>query len=135
MVYEIEDNNQIHIEKAIDSILKKLSEKYDLQRKLQNVNEFNSGDTAWMLTSTALVLLMTIPGLALFYGGMVETKNVLSTLMQNFMITCLITFLWLCFGYSMAFAPVTAEGIYNPNLGLYNGTPYQHNHLIGDYSR
>ncbi|MEO5573669.1 MAG: ammonia channel protein, partial [Gammaproteobacteria bacterium] len=63
----------------------------------------NSGDTAWMLTSTALVLLMTIPGLALFYAGMVRSKNVLSVLMQCFAITSLITILWALYGYSMAF--------------------------------
>ena len=66
----------------------------------------NSGDTAWMLTSTALVLLMTIPGLAIYYGGMVRVQNVLSTAMQSLSITCLITFLWLCVGYSISFAPV-----------------------------
>ena len=55
----------------------------------------DSGDTAWMLTSTALVLLMTIPGLALFYGGMVRKKNVLATVMQSFAITCLVTVLWM----------------------------------------
>jgi len=63
----------------------------------------NSGDTAWMLTSTALVLLMTIPGLALFYAGMVRSKNVLSVLMQCFAITSLITILWVLYGYSMVF--------------------------------
>ncbi|MGA7800916.1 MAG: ammonium transporter [Gammaproteobacteria bacterium] len=63
----------------------------------------NAGDTAWMLTSTALVLLMTIPGLALFYGGMVRSKNVLSILMQCFAITCVVTILWALFGYSIAF--------------------------------
>src|SRR3569833_767030 len=62
-----------------------------------------SGDTAWMLTSTALVLFMTIPGLALFYAGMVRAKNVLSVLMQCFAITSLITVLWMMFGYSLAF--------------------------------
>ena len=65
--------------------------------------KLDSGDTAWMLTSTVLVLLMTIPGLALFYGGMVRSKNVLSTLMQAFAITCLVTILWALFGYSIAF--------------------------------
>jgi Amt family ammonium transporter len=64
----------------------------------------NGGDTAWMLTSTALVLFMTIPGLALFYGGLVRTKNVLSVLMQCFAITCVVSLLWLLAGYSMAFA-------------------------------
>jgi Amt family ammonium transporter len=63
----------------------------------------NSGDTAWMLTSTALVLFMTIPGLALFYAGMVRSKNVLSVMMQCFAITCLISVLWMMFGYSLAF--------------------------------
>jgi Amt family ammonium transporter len=64
----------------------------------------NSGDTAWMLTSTALVLLMTIPGLALFYAGMVRTKNVLSVMMQCFAITSLVTVLWMIYGYSAAFS-------------------------------
>ncbi|MFA6240320.1 MAG: ammonium transporter [Candidatus Hydrogenedentales bacterium] len=63
----------------------------------------DSGDTAWMLTSTALVLFMTIPGLALFYGGLVRTKNVLSVLMQCFAITALVTVLWVLYGYSLAF--------------------------------
>ncbi len=61
------------------------------------------GDTAWMLTSTALVLLMTIPGVALFYGGMVRKKNVLSVVMHVFAITCLITVVWVVIGYSLAF--------------------------------
>jgi Amt family ammonium transporter len=64
----------------------------------------NSGDTAWMLTSTALVLLMTIPGVALFYAGMVRKKNMLATVMQSFAITCLVTVLWMVVGYSLAFA-------------------------------
>ncbi|TJW59063.1 MAG: ammonium transporter [Mesorhizobium sp.] len=63
----------------------------------------DTGNTAWMLTSTALVLMMTIPGLALFYGGMVRKKNVLATIMQSFAITCLVTVLWFMFGYSLAF--------------------------------
>ncbi|MBZ9994717.1 MULTISPECIES: ammonium transporter [unclassified Mesorhizobium] len=64
----------------------------------------DTGNTAWMLTSTALVLMMTIPGLALFYGGMVRKKNVLATIMQSFAITCLVTVLWFMFGYSLAFS-------------------------------
>ncbi|HVR92921.1 MAG TPA: ammonium transporter [Casimicrobiaceae bacterium] len=68
-------------------------------------DKINSGDTAWMLSSVALVLLMTIPGLALFYGGMVRKKNVLATLMQSFAITCLVTILWVIAGYSLAFMP------------------------------
>jgi ammonium transporter, Amt family len=65
--------------------------------------KLDSGDTAWMLTSTALVLMMTIPGLALFYGGMVRKMNVLATMMQSFAITCLVTILWAVIGYSLAF--------------------------------
>src|SRR5258708_7096771 len=67
--------------------------------------KLDSGDTAWMLTSTALVLMMTIPGLALFYGGMVRKKNVLATVMQSFAVACLISVLWLVVGYSLAFTP------------------------------
>ncbi len=63
----------------------------------------NSGDAAWLLTSTALVLFMTIPGLSLFYGGLVRSKNVLSVLMQCFTITCLASVLWLLYAYSLAF--------------------------------
>ncbi len=65
----------------------------------------NTGDTAWMLTSVALVLMMTIPGLALFYGGMVRKMNVLATVMQSFAVTCLVTVLWTVVTYSMAFTP------------------------------
>jgi Amt family ammonium transporter len=65
--------------------------------------KLDTGDTAWMLVSTALVLMMTIPGLALFYGGMVRKKNVLATVMQSFAITCLVTVLWTVIGYSLAF--------------------------------
>jgi ammonium transporter, Amt family len=65
--------------------------------------KLDSGDTAWMLTSTALVLMMTIPGLALFYGGMVRKMNVLATVMQSFAVTCLVTVLWVVIGYSFAF--------------------------------
>src|SRR5690242_21963256 len=63
----------------------------------------DTGDTAWMLTSTALVLMMTIPGLALFYAGMVRKKNVLATMMQSFTITALVSVLWMVVGYSLAF--------------------------------
>src|SRR5438046_528222 len=65
--------------------------------------KISSGDTAWMLASTALVRLMTVPGLALFYGGMVRKKNVLATVMQSFAITCLVTVVWVIVGYSIAF--------------------------------
>jgi Amt family ammonium transporter len=63
----------------------------------------DKGDTAWMMTSTLLVIMMTIPGLALFYGGMVRSKNVLSVLMQVFVVFCLATVVWIVYGYSMAF--------------------------------
>ncbi len=66
--------------------------------------KLDTGDTAWMLTSTALVLMMTIPGLALFYGGMVRKKNVLTMVMQSFAICCLATLLWMVLGYSLAFS-------------------------------
>ncbi|MBF0135488.1 MAG: ammonium transporter [Magnetococcus sp. DMHC-1] len=66
-------------------------------------DKLNSGDTAWMLTSTALVLFMTIPGLSLFYGGLVRAKNVLSVLMQCFAITAVMTVLWTLYGYSLSF--------------------------------
>ena len=70
-----------------------------------NADKISGGDTAWMLTSTALVLMMCIPGLALFYGGMVRKKNVLATLMQSFACTCVVTILWWLIGYSWAFTP------------------------------
>lgn len=65
----------------------------------------DTGDTAWVLMSTALVLLMTAPGLALFYGGLVRNKNVLATIMQSFVILCLVSLVWILFGYSLAFGP------------------------------
>jgi ammonium transporter, Amt family len=77
--------------------------------------KIDTGDTAWMLTSTALVLLMTVPGLALFYAGMVRKKNVLATMMQSFTICCIVTVVWMVAGYSIAFT---------------NGNAY-----MGDFSR
>jgi Amt family ammonium transporter len=77
--------------------------------------KLDSGDTAWMLASTALVLLMTIPGLALFYAGMVRKKNILATMMQSFTICCIVTIVWMVAGFSIAFT---------------TGTPY-----MGDFSR
>ena len=65
----------------------------------------NSGDTAWILISTALVMLMTIPGLALFYGGLVRRKNVLATMMQSFFVLCLISIQWILWGYTLSFGP------------------------------
>ncbi|MDP1632131.1 MAG: ammonium transporter [Caulobacter sp.] len=71
----------------------------------------DTGDTAWMLTSTVLVLMMTIPGLALFYGGMVRKKNVIATVAQSFVITCLCTVLWVVAGYSLAFTTAGNAGL------------------------
>lgn len=65
----------------------------------------NTGDTAWVLTSTALVMLMTAPGLAFFYGGLVRRKNVLATMMQSFFVLCLISIQWILWGYSLSFGP------------------------------
>src|SRR6478752_1360199 len=68
------------------------------------VPKADSGDTAWLISATALVLFMTLPGLALFYGGLVRTKNVLSILIQCFAITCVVSLLWLAVGYSLTFS-------------------------------
>ena len=76
---------------------------------------YDHGDTAWMLTSTALVLMMTIPGLALFYAGMVRRKNILATVMQSFAICCLVTIVWTVCGYSLAFTNGT--GASAPYIG------------------
>jgi len=88
--------------------------------------DINSGDTAWMLTSSALVLMMTIPGLALFYGGMVRKKNVLATLMQSFAITCLVTILWWVVGYSLAFTPGSSAYLGGFGHAFFNGVVYMH---------
>ncbi len=77
----------------------------------------NAGDTAWMLTASVLVLFMTIPGLSLFYAGLVRSKNVLSVMMQCFAITCLITILWTLYGYGLAFGD---GGALNAFVGLGN---------------
>jgi Amt family ammonium transporter len=73
-----------------------------------NLNKISDGDTAWVLISSALVLLMTAPGLALFYGGMVRRKNVLATLMQSFILAAMVSVQWALFGYSLAFSPWSA---------------------------
>src|SRR5689334_18829803 len=75
----------------------------------------NKGDVSWLMTSTVLVILMTIPGLALFYGGMVRSKNVLSLLMQVFVIFCLASLLWAIYGYSLAFTQ--GDGALSPFVG------------------
>ena len=77
----------------------------------------DTGDTAWILVATALVLFMNIPGLALFYGGLVRTKNVLSVLMQCLSLTALISIIWLAFGYSLAFDPT---GMVEGEVNLYS---------------
>jgi ammonium transporter, Amt family len=92
-------------------------------------SDINSGDTAWMLTSTALVLMMTIPGLALFYAGMVRKKNVLSTLMQSFSITCLVTILWWIVGYSIAFTPGSTPYLGGFNRAFFHGMVYMHDEM------
>ena len=67
--------------------------------------KIDTGDTAWMLASSALVMAMILPGLALFYGGLVRTKNVLGTLMHSVIILCVISLVWVLWGYSLAFGP------------------------------
>ncbi len=92
---------------------------------LMGVDKINSGDTAWMLTSTALVLMMSVPGLALFYGGMVRKKNVLATLMQTFAITCVVTLLWWLIGYSWAFTP-GGPFVGGASRAFFNGMTFMH---------
>src|SRR5580693_9158726 len=87
--------------------------------------KISAGDTAWMLTSTALVLMMCVPGLALFYGGMVRKKNVLATLMQSFACTCVVTMLWWIIGYSWAFTPGNGF-IGGASRALFDGVRYVH---------
>jgi Amt family ammonium transporter len=92
---------------------------------LVSADKLSAGDTAWMLTSTALVLMMCVPGLALFYGGMVRKKNVLATLMQSFACTCVVTILWWVIGYSWAFTPGN-HFIGSSARALFNGMKYIH---------
>src|ERR671937_696990 len=90
----------------------------------------NKGDVAWMLTSTALVLLMSVPALALFYGGLVRAKNALSMLMQVFVVFSLVTVLWCIYGYSLAFTEGNAyfgsldrlflKGTFDPATGVFS---------------
>ena len=92
-----------------------------LTSALAPVVAINTGDNAWLLASAALVLMMTAPGLILFYGGLVRTKNVLSTMMHSLILMALISALWMVFGYSMAFAPGNA----------FCGNPFTHLFLKG----
>ncbi len=98
----------------------------------------NKGDTAWMLTSSALVLMMSIPGLALFYGGMVRTKNMASMLSQVFAIVAMVGIVWCLYGYSLAFTEGSHELVpfaagEHPWLGFLQG--YQWNNLVGGFDR
>jgi Amt family ammonium transporter len=93
--------------------------------QLVGADKISAGDTAWMLTSTAFVLMMCVPGLALFYGGMVRKKNVLATLMQSFACTCVVTLLWWLIGYSWAFTPGNGF-IGGAGRALFNGLTYVH---------
>ncbi|KEQ01806.1 Ammonia permease [Snodgrassella alvi SCGC AB-598-J21] len=77
----------------------------DLSGWWRPLSEINAGNTAWVMTSAVLVLLMTVPGLALFYGGMVRKKNVLGTMMHSFVVAALVSVLWMIIGYSLAFTP------------------------------
>ena len=85
-------------------------------QEAEAASQISAGDTGWILTSSALVLAMTIPGLALFYGGMVRSKNVLSTLMHSFSAVCVVSIVWVLWGYSLAFGPDIA--------GLVGGLQY-----------
>jgi hypothetical protein len=109
-------NLQEHLQ-AMDELRSKLTviqeninELHRMRSLLENStiteeNNFISGDTAWLLISTTLVLGMTLPGIMLYYAGMVRLQNALSTAMQGYALAALITFLWLCFGYSLTFGP------------------------------
>src|ERR1700727_1901692 len=92
---------------------------------LISADKISAGDTAWLLTSPALVLMISIPGLALFYGGMVRKKNVLATLMQTFAIVCVVTILWWLIGYSWAFTPGNGF-IGGSSRALFNGMTFMH---------
>lgn len=86
-------------------------------------SQIDAGNTAWMMISTILVLFMTIPGLALFYGGMVRKKNVLGTMMHSFSVTALVSVIWVVIGYSLAFTPGNAfigglERVFLYGMGL-----------------
>lgn len=105
----INDNKQLQEQQQQDQLLyfqDEFQQEGQQERLLKSTLLFDSGDTAWMMFATILVFMMTTPGIMLYYGGLVRVENVLATAMQGFSIACLITFLWLCFGYSLSFAPV-----------------------------
>ena len=95
-------------------------------------DELNGANTSWILTSTALVLFMTIPGLSLFYGGLVRSKNVLSVLMQCFAITCMASLIWLVFGYSLAFGDGGSMNAWIGNLDNLLMGNIQEDSMAGD---
>ena len=90
--------------------------------KTSYAQTIDSGDTAWMLTSTVLVLFMTLPGLALFYAGLVRRRNVLSVLMQCFTIACIASLVWIIYGYSLAFK---GDGLFIGDMTLMMGNFYE----------
>ena len=89
----------------------------------------DSGNTAWMLTATALVLFMTLPGLALFYGGLVQSKNVLSVLMHCFAIACLASIIWFAVGYSLSLTPGSGKDWLGDKM-LFSSTIFLSIHLM-----
>ncbi|RYY02780.1 MAG: ammonium transporter [Gammaproteobacteria bacterium] len=91
---------------------------------LVSASQINSGDTAWMLVSTALVLLMTLPGVALFYTGMVRKKNVLATMGHSFVTTCIVSVLWVVVGYSIAFTPGATPWVGSFDRFMLNGMEF-----------
>ena len=101
--------NMVDLLRILDELTEKITRLEHQQRFLLSpamTYTMNSGDTAWMLAATALVFMMTIPGLTLYYAGMAPKKQSLMTIaMQSFSITCLVTIAWLFFGYSLSFAP------------------------------
>jgi hypothetical protein len=107
------------LEKDVNTMLSEsqLVEERHLLSKASQL--FDSGDTAWMMFATILVYLMTTPGIMLYYAGFVRVQNVLSTAMQGFSLACLITFLWLCFGYSLSFSPTNDS---NPAARVFGTT-------------
>ena len=100
-----------------------------LAPSMVHAQEINAGDTAWMLTASALVLLMTLPGLSLFYGGLVRSRNVLSILMQCFTIACVMSLIWFAVGYSLAFSG-DGKWIGNLDKAFLNDLHYDHARVI-----
>ena len=130
------------MESTIDALVQELSalttkarslhvENHTIHPFLGIASPFDAGDTAWMLISSALVLLMTMPGLAIYYGGMVGQKNVLSTVMQSFSICCMITVTWLAISYSLCFTPTGGNNKLTDDATLNQKS----NYIIGDVSR